>query len=107
MIHWHTDFGDNEEVLPDDIDNSEKYIAIPHKNDLGLGKPLALEFAEEVLPRELHEVQEIFREPGAYGRLKELLDHHGMLHRWYEYESKALEQALRQWCTDREITVDG
>ena len=107
LIHWHCDWGDNEEALPDDIDDSEEYIAIPHKNDLGLGKPLALQFAEEFLPSALHEVQEIFRQPGAYGRFKDLLDHHAMLQRWYEYESKAQEHALRDWCTDREIAVDG
>ena len=39
-IHFHFEAGDNEEELPDDIDNEEKYIAIPRKNELGLGKRL-------------------------------------------------------------------
>jgi hypothetical protein len=34
----------NDEELPDDIDN-EKYIAIPDKRELDLGKPLVLDFA--------------------------------------------------------------
>jgi hypothetical protein len=32
-VYWHSEFGDNEEELPDDIDD-KKYIEIPHKNDL-------------------------------------------------------------------------
>jgi hypothetical protein len=48
-IYWHSEFGDNDEELPDDIDN-EKYIAIPDKRALDLGKPLVLDFAREFLP---------------------------------------------------------
>ena len=48
-IYWHSEFGDNEEELPDDIDD-EKYIGIPDKRELDLGKPLVLEFAREFLP---------------------------------------------------------
>jgi hypothetical protein len=37
VIHYHSEFGDEEEdPLPDDIEDSAKYIAIPHKNDLDL-----------------------------------------------------------------------
>src|SRR3982074_2829374 len=39
-IYWHFEFGDNDEELPDDIDD-EKYIAIPDKIDLDLGKSLS------------------------------------------------------------------
>ena len=35
--------------LPDDIDD-EKYIAIPNKKELDLGKPLVLDFTREFLP---------------------------------------------------------
>src|SRR5438034_11700677 len=48
-IYWHSGFGDNDEELPDDIDD-EKYIAIPDKKELDLGKPLVLDFAREFLP---------------------------------------------------------
>jgi len=47
-IYWHSEFGDNGEELPDDIDN-EKYIAIPDKRELDLGKPLVLDFARKRL----------------------------------------------------------
>ena len=48
-IFWHSEFGDNEEELPNDIDD-EKYISIPDKRELDLGKSLALDFAREFLP---------------------------------------------------------
>src|SRR5215469_3894916 len=32
-IYWHSEFGDNDEQLPDDIDD-EKYISIPDKREL-------------------------------------------------------------------------
>ena len=55
-IYWHSEFGENDEELPDDIDN-EKYIAIPDRRELDLGKPLILEFACEFLPDDYDEVQ--------------------------------------------------
>jgi len=38
-IYWHSEFGENDEELPDDIDD-EKYISIPDKRELDLGKTL-------------------------------------------------------------------
>src|SRR5437868_15339794 len=59
------EFGDNDEELPDDI-NDEKYISIPDKRELDLGKPLVLDFAREFLPDDYDEVRHIFRRRGAY-----------------------------------------
>lgn len=44
--YWHSEYGDDEEPLPEDIDDAGKYIAIPHKTELDLGKALALRFAD-------------------------------------------------------------
>lgn len=84
-----------------------KYIAIPHKNDLELGKRLVLRFADEFLPDVLDEVYDIFRRRGAYGRFKNLLERRGMLSQWYEYEEKSQKEALRRWCEDSEIELHG
>jgi hypothetical protein len=54
-IYWYSDLTDDE-PLPDDIDEPGKYLSIPHNNDLGLGKPLALRFAREYLPNDQDEV---------------------------------------------------
>jgi hypothetical protein len=106
VIYWHSEFGDNEEELPSDID-SERYIAIPHKHDLDLGKQLVLNFAAEFLPDRESEVRRIFTRPGAYARFKTLLDRCGKLQQWYDYEAKAQREALQEWCRDNGIEVEG
>jgi len=104
--HWHTELGDNEEPLPDDILDSAKYIEIPHKNDLGLGKPLALTFAAQVLPADYDEVAGIFQRRGAYGRFKDLLERREKLDGWYEFENASQREALREWCAANGINVE-
>src|SRR3954451_17560353 len=68
-IYWHSEFGNNDEELPDDIDD-EKYIAIPDKIELDLGKPLVLGFAREFLPDDYGEVCQIFSRRGAYCKFR-------------------------------------
>jgi hypothetical protein len=86
-IYWHSEFGDNDEELPDDIDD-EKYIAIPDKIELDLGKPLVLDFAREFLPDDYGEVCHIFSRRGAYRRYKDLLVRRGALERWYDFRTR-------------------
>ena len=101
-IYWHSKVGDNDEELPDDIDN-EKYIAIPDRRELDLGKPLVLEFAREFLPVDYDEFRHIFSRRGAYRRYKDLLVRRGALERWYDFSNKAEEAALREWCAENGI----
>jgi hypothetical protein len=107
VCHWHTELGDNEEPLPDDIMDAGKYVEIPHKNDLGLGKPLALNFARRALPDDFEEVAGIFQRRGAYGRLKSLLERRGKLAEWHEFENESQREALRGWCEANGIDVKG
>src|SRR6202048_2835697 len=83
-IYWHSEFGDNDEALPDDIDN-EKYIAIPDKRELDLGKPLVLDFAREFLPDDYDGIRHIFSRRGAYRRYKDLLVRRGALDQWEDF----------------------
>ena len=106
-IYWHSEYGDDEVPLPEDIDDPGKYIAIPHKDDLALGKALVLRFAEKNLPESYDRVRDIFSHSGAYGRFKDLLDDRGMLQQWYDYEEKTSEEALRRWCKDNDIETNG
>jgi len=85
-IYWHSEFGDNDEELPDDIDD-EKYISIPDKRELDLGKPLVLDFAREFLPDDYDEVRHIFSRRGAYRRYKDLLVRRAALERWYDFSN--------------------
>ena len=103
-IYWHSEFGKNDEELPDDIDN-EKYIAIPDRRELDLGKPLVLEFAREFLPDDYDEVHHIFNRRGAYRRYKDLLVRRGALERWYDFSKKAEEGAFREWCVENGIEL--
>jgi hypothetical protein len=107
-IYLHSDFSDVEEMLdelPEDVDDDEKYIAIPDKRELGLGKPLALDFAREFLPRNFDEVRDIFSRRGAYAKFRALLIRTKALERWYDFESKATKRALREWCEFNSIEV--
>ncbi len=107
VIHYHSEMGDDEEAVPEDIEDAEKYVALPHKNDLDLGRRLALRFVDDRLPEVADDVRDIFRRKGAYARFKNLLEHRGVLQQWYEFEEKSMQQALRQWCEDNEIEVHG
>jgi hypothetical protein len=51
QIYWHSELGGDFDELPEDIDDAGKYIQIPDKRELRLGKALALEFTEQRLPR--------------------------------------------------------
>jgi hypothetical protein len=51
---------DANDELPEDVEDEEKHIAIPDKPELGLGKPLALDFAREFLPGDFDEVRYMF-----------------------------------------------
>ncbi|MBT3206252.1 MAG: hypothetical protein HOM14_02145 [Gammaproteobacteria bacterium] len=105
--YWHSEIGDNEEELPDDIDDETKYIPLPHKNDLNLDKKLVLKFAYQYLPDDAEKVENIFGHKGAYSRFKDILETKGKVEEWYEYESKAAEKALREWCKINEIKING
>ena len=105
--YCHSEYGDDEEPLPEDIDEARKYIAMPHKNELGLGKALVLRFADTHLPESYDKIQEIFSRSGAYARFKDLLESRDMLEKWYEYEEAATEDVLRGWCKRNDIEIVG
>ena len=105
-IYWISETNPIEEDdLPEDLETSDRYIAIPHKNDLDLGKGLALRFVEERLPDRYTDVQSFFRHRGAYAHFKELLAAEGRLEDWYAFEAESTERALRDWCEANEIHV--
>jgi hypothetical protein len=50
-IYWISDAIDTiEEEIPEDLEYSDRYLAIPHKNELDLGSNLVLRFAAQKLP---------------------------------------------------------
>jgi hypothetical protein len=106
-IHWVSVTLDLEEEVPDDIETSNRYIAVPHKNDLDLGRNLALSFVNQELPDEYNTVANFFRHKGAYRRFKNLLETRAMLEKWLSFETKAYETALREWCQKNGIQLLG
>ena len=105
-IFYTSEMGDSDE-LPEDIENPEKYISIPHKNELDLGKALVIEFTSEYIPEELEKVNSIFRRKGAYSRYKDLLESKGVLEDWYKFENERQKVALKEWCQDNNIETKG
>ncbi len=105
-IYWISEANPIEEDdLPADLETSDRYLAVPHKNDLDLGTNLALRFVEERLPDRYADVQVSFRRRGAYARFKELLAAEGCLEEWHVFEAESTERALRDWCSANEIQV--
>ncbi len=105
QIFYTSEMGDSDE-LPEDIEDS-KYISIPHKNDLDLGKNLVMEFVSEFLPNDLDRVYSIFRRRGAYSRYKALLSEKDLLDKWHEFEDERQKAALKQWCVENDIKIEG
>jgi hypothetical protein len=100
--------GEDDEInddIPDDIEDEAKYIAIPNKKELGLGKPLVLDFASEFMPDDFEEVRYIFSKRGAYRKFRALVIQRDVLQRWYDFEAKATERALREWCEFNSIEL--
>jgi hypothetical protein len=104
-IHWISELNPLEEEIPDDLETSDRYIAIPHKNDLDLGSELALGFAAEELPDSYGRVEGFFQHRGAHARFKEFLAAKGCLDRWYKFEAESTERALRNWCAENGIEI--
>ncbi len=106
-VFWRSEFGDNFEELPDDIDDEAKYIALPSSRDLDLGKPLVMRFTEEEFADHYDEIAQIFSRRGASRRFRDLLTREGALDKWYAFEAAAKEKALREWCAENGVAVEG
>jgi len=107
-IYWRSELSDLDEMndeLPDDVEDDEKYVAIPDRRELGLGKKLVLDFAREFLPNDFDEIRYMFSKRGAYQKFRAWLTRRHTLERWYDFESNATEQALREWCELNSIEV--
>ncbi|SAL81144.1 hypothetical protein AWB68_06042 [Caballeronia choica] len=105
QVYWRSEVNDDLDEIPDDLETSDRYLAIPHQNDLDLGISLALRFVAQALPARYEQVEEFFQRKGAYSRFKELLHSEGVLESWYAFEADSVDRALRQWCADNGIGI--
>ena len=92
-----------DEELPEDIYVNDKYISIPSKRDLELGKPLVLSFVSKEIPDEIDNVYSMFRSRGAYSKFKSLLQRLEHVEKWYVYENSAVKNAIIEWCKENSI----
>ena len=95
-----------ESDYPDDVDGNDDYIAIPHKNDLDLGKPLVMEFVRTRRPEMTSQVLAIFSRAGAYQRYKQLLAESSLLEEWYAFENDRTKEALLEWCAENGLNLE-
>jgi hypothetical protein len=106
-ILYRSEMAGIDEIEDEDNLDWEQCIDIPHKNDLDLGRNLVFEFLEEYLPGDYERVRKMFRRKGAYSRYKDLLGRRGLLEEWYNIENSREERALRKWCKENDIELDG
>ncbi len=91
---------DEEEEVPDNIDDSDKYIPVPDKRDLDLGSHLVFDFTARYLPQHYDQVRDMFRRKGAYGRFKGLLERQDKLQAWHAFSDEQATKALKEWCKE-------
>ena len=106
QFFYTSELGDSDE-LPEDIDDTEKYISIPHKHDLELGRALVFDFTSEYIPEELDRIYAYFRSRGAYSRFKDFLNVKGLLDKWHTFEDERIRAALEEWCQENSIEIKG
>lgn len=106
-VHRQSHIADGDEDLPDDLDDFTRYIAVPHKNELDLGRRLVFAFIIAEAPHLEDRVHEAFRRRGAYAKFKGLLDRAGLLDRWHAYEAAAEKAALLRWAAENGFVVTG
>jgi Uncharacterised protein family (UPF0158) len=99
-VFLKSELGDFDQELPDDIEDDAIYIEVPHKNDLGLGRALAINFIDLTAPHLAKTVHAYFKNRGAYSKFKALLEREALLDRWYKFESEATRTALLEWASE-------
>ncbi len=95
----------DEEEISEDIHNSDRYLPVPDKRDLDLGKQLAFDFAAQYLAQHYDDVRDMFRRQGAYRRFKDFLERKDMLEKWYVYSDEQVAKALGEWCEAAGLSV--
>lgn len=106
-IYTPVEGANNPEKLPEDVEGEERYLNIPEKKDLDLGIGLIMKFVSEYLPDSEDKVARMFSSREAHSKYESHLEHIGMLAKWQEFEGRAIEQALRNWCAKNNIEIEG
>lgn len=100
-----SDLADVDE-LPEDVEDNDDYVEIPHKHDFDLGKKLVWDFVDRQIPGLKNKVQRIFSRRGAYSRYKAFLADLELLDAWHRFEDERTKEALLKWCKDEGIPIE-
>jgi hypothetical protein len=107
-VHLRGDGVDPEaEPLPEDIDTSERFVAVPDERSLDLGQALVFGFTEAEMPGEVERVRQMFRRPGGYRHFGSLVDERGLRERWHAFRDERTQLALREWCEENGLQLKG
>jgi hypothetical protein len=82
-----------------------QWVELPSDETLGLKQELMRAFTREACPELAEEIQHCFMRRGAWRAFKDLLDMHGYLDQWHEFQASATHQALMRWAAEHLITV--
>jgi Uncharacterised protein family (UPF0158) len=104
-IYLVSDEMPRDEDMPDDVGESDRYLGVPGKNELDLGRRLVMSFVETHLPKDYDNVVDYFRRRGGYAKFRHLLENRDVLDAWYEFENEATETRLKEWCEENEIQI--
>ncbi len=106
-IYWTSEWDklEDDDELPEDLEDEQKYLPLPDKRDMGHGKLLVLSFAREFLPGDYGEIRDIFSREGAFQQFKALLARRNAIDSWHRYENLQTERAMREWCEVNSITL--
>ena len=105
QVYYRSAYGDEPEPLPDDIDDESLYLAVPHQNELNLGRDLIFRFVETQAPQIESQVKAAFRQRGAYSKFKSAVDRAGLLAQWFAFEAAETRTALTSWAEENGLVV--
>ena len=110
MIHLlNDDYVDEEAPLPadgGDTDNDGEYVAVPPASTLGIGDQLVFRFVAMHLAGDQATVRDMVRDEDTDGFTR-LLDERGAADAWQRFRGEETRTALRRWCDEHGLQVNG
>ena len=94
-----------DEPIPEDVDDYDKYVTVPGLKRLDLGQALVFSFVLEQMPDEERDVRHMFRRPGAYRRFSKFVDERDLTDRWHAFRDERTQAALRDWCESKGLQL--
>lgn len=93
--------------LPDDIATSSRYVAVPGSCSLDMGQALVLAFVQAEMPEQVDHVRQMFQRQAAYRHFSKLVGDHGLRERWHAFRDERTAAALRAWCEEHGLQLNG